>query len=212
MRLPSASIQPGSGESCHEMRPIFHASSSTPSALRSTVPSAAMPSSASRRVRPEPHVPSSPMETITTSSSGRAVTESHSPILTSGCCGVWRVGRALTSEVSLRVFSEAASAEAPAFAEGSGAIPAGEPGVSPASKEAPDTFSGTVPASLCSPLLSVSGPLPDPARASSRSWDISISRDPIPPVRSASTGSCSACSRASAEDSLRSSAAISSVL
>ena len=67
-------VPAGLGLSFHVSRPIFHASSSTAPADRSTCPSEWMPSSASKRVRPEPHGPSSPTDTMTISSSGRALT------------------------------------------------------------------------------------------------------------------------------------------
>ena len=53
-RLPSVSYQPGFGLSAQVSRPMFHASSNTAPALRSTVPSEWMPSSAWARVRPGP--------------------------------------------------------------------------------------------------------------------------------------------------------------
>ncbi len=96
-RLPSVSYQPGFGLSFQVSRPIFQASSSTAPAERSTSPSEWMPSSASKRVRPEPHGPSSPMETMTISSSGRAVTFRQSSRSTLAWRGARGLGSALIS-------------------------------------------------------------------------------------------------------------------
>src|SRR6476661_6031364 len=64
----SASYQPADGVVSHTTSPVFQASSRTPAAESSSS------TSISKRVREEPNGPSSPAPTMTTRSSGAAVT------------------------------------------------------------------------------------------------------------------------------------------
>ena len=109
---PSASYQPAFGESCQVSRPMPQASSRTPAAVSSTSSPPLMPSSASRRVRPEPQVETSPVETMTTMSSRSVSTSPHSGAV--GCVGVVAEGRARMVTAGASCGSGAAWAARPA--------------------------------------------------------------------------------------------------